>query len=181
MYEELAGCRELLTKYGGHMMAAGFSLEKENVEQFRRRLNENCTLKESDMREKVVIDMEMPFSCVTEDIVRELKYLEPFGNGNKKPVFAARKVELLGGQIFGKNRNVLKMRVKDAAGNETEAVYFGDTGRFCSCLEEQYGKEALKQFLSRRRSKMTLSVTYYPEVNEYMGSRTMQIVITHYQ
>lgn len=181
MYEELAGCRELLTKYGGHMMAAGFSLEKENVEQFRRRLNENCTLKESDMREKVVIDMEMPFSCVTEDIVRELKYLEPFGNGNKKPVFAARKVELLGGQIFGKNRNVLKMRVKDAAGNETEAVYFGDTGRFCSYLEEQYGKEALKQFLGRRRSKMTLSVTYYPEVNEYMGSRTMQIVITHYQ
>ena len=181
MYEELAACREVLTKYGGHKLAAGFSLKREDVERFRRMLNENCTLEESDMREKVVIDMELPFSCVTEDIVRELKYLEPYGKGNTKPVFAARKVELLGGQIFGKNKNVLKMRLRDGRGCEAEAVYFGDISRLCSYLEEHYGKAALKQFLSRRPSGMTLSVTYYPEVNEYMGNRTMQIVITHYQ
>ena len=181
MYEELAACREVLTKYGGHKLAAGFSLKREDVERFRKMLNENCTLEESDMREKVVIDMELPFSCVTEDIVRELKYLEPYGKGNTKPVFAARKVELLGGQIFGKHKNVLKMRLRDGRGCEAEAVYFGDISRLCSYLEEHYGKAALKQFLSRRPSGMTLSVTYYPEVNEYMGNRTMQIVITHYQ
>ena len=181
MYEALTQCRELLTKFGGHKLAAGFSLRRENVERFRKMLNENCTLTEQEMREKVVIDMEMPFSAVTESFVRELKYLEPFGKGNTKPVFAARKVELLSGQIIGKNKNVLRMNVKDAGGTVMEAIYFGDTERLCTCLEERYGAGALKQFLGRRQSGMMLSVTYYPEVNEYMGSRKMQIVITHYQ
>lgn len=181
MYEELSRCKDLLTKYGGHRLAAGFSLLREDVELFREMLNENCTLDEKDMCEKVVIDMEMPFSCVTEEVVQELKLLEPFGKGNTKPVFAGRKVELAGGRILGKNKNVLKMQVRDFAGNEAEAVYFGDVQQMLACLEARYGKEAVSHFLNGRKSGMTLSVTYYPEVNEYMGNRRMQIVITHYQ
>ena len=124
MYEELNKCKELLTKFGGHRLAAGLSLPKENVGKFREMLNKNCTLTEEEMKEKVTIDMEMPFGCVTEGLVKELELLEPFGKGNTKPVFAARDVTLLGARILGKNRNVLKLQVQDVNGCRIEAMLF---------------------------------------------------------
>ncbi len=181
MFEELSKCKELLTKFGGHKLAAGLSLKKENIEAFRRMLNENCTLTREDMTEKVVIDMELPFHCVTECFIRELSLLEPFGKGNTKPVFAARKAELLSGRILGKNRNVLKLRVCDASGTVIDAMYFNHVEDFLKKLEEHYGKDALDLMLSGKQSHISLSVTYYPELNAYMGRVTPQIVITHYQ
>lgn len=181
MFEELSKCKGLLTKFGGHKLAAGVSLEKENIEAFRRMLNENCTLTREDMTEKVVIDMELPFSCVTECFIRELSLLEPFGKGNTKPVFAARKVELLSGRILGKNRSVLKLRVCDASGTAIDAMYFNHVEDFLKKLEGRYGKEAVDIMMSGKQSHMSLSVTYYPELNAYMGRVTPQIIITHYQ
>lgn len=181
MYEELNRCSELLTKFGGHKLAAGFSLKKEHIGTLRRKLNENCTLTEDDMAEKVVIDMEMPFSCVTEDLIHELELLEPCGNGNKKPVFAMRKVSLLEGRVFGKNKNVLKLKVRDGYGTYMEAVYFGDIGKFAACLEERYGKGAWEQFLQNRRRDMEITMTYYPKINEYQGQKSLQITVTHYK
>ncbi len=181
MFEELSKCKELLTKFGGHKLAAGLSLKKENIEAFRHMLNENCTLTREDMTEKVVIDMELPFHCVTECFIRELSLLEPFGKGNTKPVFAARKAELLSGRILGKNRNVLKLRVCDASGTVIDAMYFNHVEDFLKKLEEHYGKDALDLMLSGKQSHISLSVTYYPELNAYMGRVTPQIVITHYQ
>lgn len=166
MYEELTKCKSVLTKYGGHPMAAGLSLEKENVEVLRKLLNEKCTLTEKELTEKVVIDMELPFSCVTEAFVEELSLLEPFGKGNTKPVFAARQVEIIQPRILGKNRNVIKARAIDAGRVEIDAMYFGDTEEFLRMLHSKGGR---------------LSITYYPGVNEYMGNRSLQIVITHYQ
>lgn len=181
MYEELSRCRDLLTKFGGHKLAAGMSLAKENIEELRRTLNDNCRLEPKDMAEKVVIDMELPFSCVTEELVEELTLLEPFGKGNTKPVFAARNVELISGRILGKNRNVLKLQVKDSSQTAMEAVCFRGAEQMLSLLEERYGKEAVDLLMKGRGSQMKLSVTYYPDMNEYMGKRTVQIVITHYQ
>ena len=182
MYEEMSKCQDLLTKYGGHKMAAGFSLKRENVDAFRKKLNENCNLTEEEMAEKVVIDMEMPFSCVTENLVEELSKLEPFGKGNTKPVFAARNVTLLSGRILGKNKNVLKLRVRDTSGTEIDAMCFNQVEKMLECLEEKYGERSVEELLSGRRNaeKMTLSLTYYPDINEYMGRVTPQIVITHY-
>lgn len=180
MFEELSKCKELLTKFGGHKLAAGLSLEKENIDAFRRMLNENCTLTEEDMTEKVVIDMELPFQCVTECFIQELSLLEPFGKGNTKPVFAARNVELLSGRILGKNRNVLKLRVCDAGGTAIDAMYFNHVEDFLKKLEERYGKDAVDAMLAGKRSHMSFSVTYYPELNAYMGRITPQIIITHY-
>lgn len=182
MYEEMSKCQDLLTKYGGHKMAAGFSLKRENVDAFRKKLNENCNLTEEEMAEKVVIDMEMPFSCVTENLVEELSKLEPFGKGNTKPVFAARNVALLSGRILGKNKNVLKLRVRDASGTEIDAMCFNQVEKMLEYLEEKYGERSVEELLSGRRNaeKMTLSLTYYPDINEYMGRVTPQIVITHY-
>ena len=181
MYEELSRCKDLLTKFGGHKLAAGMSLAKENIEELRRTLNDNCRLEPKDMAEKVVIDMELPLSCVTEELVEELTLLEPFGKGNTKPVFAARNEELISGRILGKNRNVLKLQVKDSSQTAMEAVCFRGAEQMLSLLEERYGKEAVDLLMKGRGSQMKLSVTYYPDMNEYMGKRTVQIVITHYQ
>lgn len=163
MYEELSRCKELLMRFGGHRQAAGLSMKRENLESFRKMINDYCTLTPQDLMEKVVIDMEMPFSCVTEGLIRELALLEPFGKGNTKPVFAARNVRLMDMRVMGRKKNVLKMRAVDANGNTVEAVYFGDV-----------------ENLSGRKDTL-LSITYYPTLNEYMGQATPQIVITHYQ
>ena len=137
MYEELNKCKEFLTKFGGHRLAAGLSLPKENVGKFREMLNKNCTLTEEEMKEKVTIDMEMPFGCVTEGLVKELELLEPFGKGNTKPVFAARDVTLLGARILGKNRNVLKLQVQDVNACRIEAMLFHHAEDVLGKLEEQ--------------------------------------------
>ena len=181
MYEELNKCKELLTKFGGHRLAAGLSLPKENVGKFREMLNKNCTLTEEEMKEKVTIDMEMPFGCVTEGLVKELELLEPFGKGNTKPVFAARDVTLLGARILGKNRNVLKLQVQDVNGCRIEAMLFHHADDFLGKLEEQYGKTEGEALLKGRGRQIRISMTYYPDINEYMGKKTPQIVVTHYR
>ena len=166
MYEELTGCGDLLTKFGGHPMAAGLSLDKENVEKFKRRLNDQCTLSEEELTEKVVIDMELPFAAITEHFIEELEYLEPFGKGNTKPVFAARGVAMQHVKIIGKNKNVAKATAIDAAGNRMEAICFHDAQEFAKQCERNNGK---------------MSITFYPGINEFRGERQIQIVITHYR
>ena len=181
MYEELNKCKEFLTKFGGHRLAAGLSLPKENVGKYREMLNKNCTLTEEEMKEKVTIDREMPFGCVTEGLVKELELLEPFGKGNTKPVFAARDVTLLGARILGKNRNVLKLQVQDVNGCRIEAMLFHHADDFLGKLEEQYGKTEVEALLKGRGRQIRISMTYYPDINEYMGEKTPQIVVTHYR
>lgn len=166
MYEELCKCRELLEKFGGHPMAAGLSLDKENVEKFKRRLNDQCTLSEEELTEKVVIDMELPFAAITEHFIEELEYMEPFGKGNTKPVFAARGVAMQHVKIIGKNKNVAKATAIDAAGNRMEAICFHDAQEFAKQCERNNGK---------------MSITFYPGINEFRGERQIQIVITHYR
>lgn len=181
MYEELTKVKRLLTKFGGHALAAGVSMEQENVEVFRKMLNIQCMLTQKDLTEKVTIDMELPFHCVNEEFVQELELLEPFGKGNTKPVFAGRNIELLSGRILGKNKNVLKMQVKDVNQTVIDAMYFGNIDDFLSYLDIKYGKGASNAFLAGRKEGLKLSLTYYPGINEYMGKKTPQIVVTHYQ
>ena len=181
MYEELNKCKSVLTKYGGHALAAGVSMEKDSVDEFRAMLNDNCVLTAKDLTEKVVIDMELPFSCVTEKFVDELELLEPFGKGNTKPVFAGRNVELISGRILGKNKNVLKLQAKDSTGIMLDAMYFGNIEDFLEAVDHKYGYGAAKGLLSGRSSGIRMSITYYPGINDYMGRVTPQIVITHYQ
>ena len=181
MYEEMNKCRNLFVKFGGHKLAAGLTLKKENIEKFRQDINAVCTLTETDMTEKVSIDMQMPFSCVTEELLEELKLLEPFGKGNTKPVFAEKNVSIVSCRLIGKNRNMLRMRLCDGAGTDMDAVYFGDAVGFLEEVGERYGKTVRDHFFEDGYRRIRLSVTYYPSVNEYMGQKTMQIVVTHYQ
>ena len=165
MFAEMSRCRELFTKYGGHKLAAGLSLEEENVEVFRKRINELADLTEEDLQMKVSIDMRLPFPYINEELIHELKILEPFGKGNGKPLFAESKLRVIQPRIFGKNRNVLKCRLEDQQGNQMEAVYFGEV------------EDCLRQM----EKKQIMSFTYYPSINEYMGRRTIQLTIVNYQ
>lgn len=181
MYDELNKCKNLLTKFGGHKLAAGLSLPKENVEHFRQEINAVCVLEEEEMREKVSIDMQLPFSRITEELILELELLEPFGKGNPKPVFAEKQVKVITARLIGKNQNMLKMQLQDSYGTCVEAVYFGDTSAFLDEVEQHYGKEVRERFFAGACQRISLSVTYYPGINEYMGKRRVQIVLTHYQ
>ena len=140
MYEELCKCEEYLTQFGGHPMAAGFSLKEADIDAFRRKLNEVCTLTEEELRPKVVIDVPMPISYITERLVNQLGCLEPFGKGNEKPVFADRNLVIERLRICGKEGRVFQMKVRNAAGVSMDAVYFGDAEDLLLPLTEKYGK-----------------------------------------
>ena len=180
MYEGLNRCKDLLTKFGGHRLAAGMSLEEEKIGEFRQRLNELSGLTEEDMIEKVSIDMQMPLSVVGEEFIQEISLLEPFGKGNPKPLFAEKEIEILSGRILGKNHNVMKLRVKSKEGIEIDAMYFGDIEKFREDMGAKYGERAVEEMLSGRRTGMKISAAYYPEINEYMGKKTVQITISKY-
>lgn len=165
MYEKLCECKEYLTKFGGHPMAAGLSLEEENVETFRRKLNESSGLSQDDLVEKVSIDVPMPIHYIRKDLVRELSLLEPFGKGNEKPLFAQKNLWISQLRVFGKNRNVVKMRLTDENGYPMDGVYFGDGDAF---VEEARGKQKI-------------AIVYYPDINVYQGRESLQVIIRHYQ
>lgn len=165
MFEELSKVGELFTKFGGHPMAAGMSLPRENLAKLRKQLNENCRLTEDDMIEKVSIDIAMPIQYINEGFIEELKVLEPFGNGNSKPLFAERDFHVLRSQILGKNKNTVKIYGVNSAGCHMEGLYFGEPEELIKLLEK----------------KDNLSITYYPTVNEFRGQKTLQIMIQDFQ
>ena len=164
MYEELVKCSDLLMQFGGHPMAAGLSMEEKNVELFRRRLNDNCTLTEQDLIPKILIDVPMPISYLSKKLTEQLKVLEPFGKGNSKPLFAQKNLRAVGIRVFGRNRNVAKMLLIDGNGIKMDAVYFGEAQEFVDFVQ----------------AHDTISVTYYPEINVFQGRENLQVVIKNY-
>lgn len=164
MYEELVKCSDLLTQFGGHPMAAGLSMEEKNVELFRRRLNDNCTLTEQDLIPKIMIDVPMPISYLSKKLTEQLKVLEPFGKGNSKPLFAQKNLRAVGIRFLGRNRNVAKMLLIDENGIKMDAVYFGEAQEFVDFVQ----------------AHDTISVTYYPEINVFQGRENLQVVIKNY-
>lgn len=165
MYQGLCEVSDLLVKFGGHPMAAGLSIEESDIDEFRRRLNENAKLTEDDFVPQIWIDVPMPFEYVNEKIVDELKGLEPFGQGNEKPLFAQKSLTIRNVRVLGKNRNVVKMNLVTNTGHPFDGLLFADGGRF---LEEQTGQN-------------TIDMIYYPDVNEYNGTRTLQAIIKNYK
>ncbi len=166
MFEEMSRCKELYTRYGGHPMAAGVSMPEENVETFRARLNELCSLSEDDLTEIVHIDIALPFQYVSERLVEELRLLEPFGKGNEKPVFAARNVQILESRVLGRSQNVLRLKLRDESGYDLDGIYFHDE---------------MQEVLQDLQRVSKLHILYYPEINEYRGRRTLQVRVLDYR
>lgn len=181
MYEGLNRVKHLLSKFGGHKMAAGLSMPEENLEQFRKEINEKSGITPEDLNEKIAIDMQLPFECVNEKFIGELAVLEPFGKGNARPVFAERQVQVESARILGKNKNVLKLQVKDLHGTRMDAMYFGDVNTFVEYVREKFGDIACECLLRGHGHGIVMAFTYYPDINEYQGVRTPQMVIQNYK
>lgn len=181
MYDEMTKCNELFTKYGGHKLAAGLSLPEENVELFRKALNNNCTLTDADFEEKVLIDVPMPMDYATIELVRELELLEPFGNGNPKPQFAHKDIKLISGRILGTNKNVGKYLVESAERKRFDMMYFGDLEAFDLFLRKKFGLDKVGRLYSGGTEGIEISVVYYPDINEYRGNESLQMVMKYYQ
>lgn len=165
MFEELVKCRQYLERFGGHPMAAGLSLKEDNLEALKKALNENCTLTPEDYICKRWIDVPMPLGYITKELIRGFSVLEPFGKGNEKPLFAEKDIRVLKLRTVGQNGNAVKLSVQDKSGCQMDAIYFGDAAAFMG--EVQTGS--------------VLSVLYYPSINEYRGTESLQITISGYR
>lgn len=180
MYDKMSECKELYTKYGGHKLAAGVSMPEENVEKFRDYLNTHCELSPEDFEEKILIDVPMPMSYVTPAFVRQLSVLEPFGNGNPKPVFAQKNLKICKGRILGKNSNVGKYLVKDETDRQYDMVYFGNMELWHDFLTEHFGEDERRRLYLTGSDRIRISVIYYPDINVYQGKESLQMVMRDY-
>ena len=164
MFEALYEVKDIFEKFGGHHMAAGMSLKKDRLDEFRKRLNKNSKLTKEDFIQKIWIDVPLPFSYISLDFVRELEKLEPYGNKNEKPKFARKGIKILSKNILGKNKNVVKMVLEDD-GTRLDGIYFCDGEAF---FEELKGNNEI-------------DIIYYPDINEYGGRESLQVIITGYK
>lgn len=180
MFTELSAFRNLFLRFGGHKMAAGLTMEKKNLEILREGLNARCTLTQTQLMPLVMIDAAMPLGYISEEVIADLEKLEPFGRANEKPLFAQQHLSVLRLSRIGKNRNVVKMSVMGPEGIIMDALYFGDTDVFFDFLEEEYGRDNVAAALRGMRNTIDIGVTYYPQINEFQGKRSLQIVIQNY-
>ena len=181
MYEELCKCRELLEKFGGHPMAAGLSLPEENVDKFREKINACANLTEDDLIPKIKIDIPMPAAYADAGLIREFAVLEPFGKANIKPQFADKNLSITKAFVVGKNQNVLRLNLLTAAGEAVSAVYFGDIEAFKAYYAEKYGSAEVEKAFRGQINKLRIMIVYYPEINEYNGVESVQVIIRNYQ
>lgn len=181
MFEKLQACRELMRRFGGHAMAAGLTVPAENLPLLRERLNRESGLTEEDLIPVVRIDAAMPLEYISEELIQQLDLLEPFGQANSKPLFAEKSFQVRRISIVGKKRQVIRLYVQNQTGALMDAIYFGDPEEFASQIQERFGKEAWSQALLGRQNPICLMLAYYPSVNEYMGQKSLQIVVEHYR
>lgn len=177
MFDELTKVSGLFTKYGGHPMAAGLSMPEENVEVFRRRLNELSSLTQEDLAEKIHIDVALPLSYLNPEFIGQLRLLEPCGKGNVKPVFADKGLAIMRAFIVGRNRNVLRLHLKGSDGVVTEGVYFGGAEEFLQYFRERFGDGEVEAALEGRENAIRFAAIYEPSVNDYNGGNTVQAII----
>lgn len=180
MFEELSKCKHLLTRFGGHAMAAGMSLEEENVDLLRNTLNRNCRLSAEDLIQKIWIDVAMPFEYASVGLVEQLKVLEPFGKGNERPVFAEKNVSILNLKVVGEKGNVIRMKMANSSGCIMQGVCFEEGEKMLSYLREKFGSEDVEKALAGMPNRIRLNVIYYPRINTYRGYQDVEVTIERY-
>ena len=182
MFEKLSECRDYLDKFGGHPMAAGLSLKEENIDSFRKALNDNSGLTEENLIKKVYIDIKMPFYYISEHIIHQIECLEPFGKANEKPVFAESDVKITEARILGENKNVLKLKLVTDVGGTIEGICFKNTmEELLNQIKEKYGMDEVDKMFERRENAVRLRIIYYPSINNYKGIKTLQVTINNFE
>ena len=178
MYEELNKCSDLLVKFGGHPMAAGLSLKEEDVDELRRRLNENTTLSDEDLVEKVYLDARMPLSYLNQRLVEELDRLDPFGNQNEKPVFGASDIPVVSAREIGKEGQYLKFTLRTENGGTIDALMFRGCEDFKDRFYDKFGESKYRDMFSRRGADVKLTFTFYPNLNTFRDETKVQVMIS---
>lgn len=181
MYEEMSRIKECFDKFGGHPMAAGLSMQEDRIEEFRKKLNDNAALTEEDFVKRIHIDIALPVSYLSEDLIREFDMLEPYGTDNKKPLFAQKNLHICGVRELGTGGRTLKLYLKDDTGYPAEAIYFGDVAAFYRAVADAAGEQELLRMKQGQRHQVGITCTYYPEINEWNGCRNIQIIIKNYR
>ena len=177
MFENLSQVKDLLLKFGGHKMAAGLSIEKENIEELRTRLNEKCTLTEEDLMKKIEVDSELPFKFATFGLVNDLKKLEPFGVGNKKPIFAGKDIQINRIKILGKEGKAIRLEMTDESGFKMQGIMFNKSKRFMKFLSDKFGQDEIDKAMEGVTNEIKLMLLYYPNINEFNGRQYLQLII----
>lgn len=180
MFEKLSEQKELLLAFGGHPMAAGLSLPEENVSLLAERLNEAAGLTQEELTPKLYLDAVLPFAEITEDLMGELERLEPFGNGNPKPVFASSGVTVSGIRRIGKDGNSMRLQLTDTQGISLTGLFFQDADGLEDYLTEEFGADTVRE-LYRGRRKIRLTLAFSPGVDEYRGEKNSKIIIEKYK
>ena len=181
MYEKINEVGELLITYGGHPMAAGLSLKKDNLKEVYEHMTKNTGLTEDDLIPNRYIDMHLPLNFVNFDLVNELNLLEPYGKGNARPVFAERKIRVKKVSILGQNNNVLKFDLLNNENRLIEGIYFGDVDEFSNYYIDKFGESSWENGLRGLDNDLLLDIIYYPNINEWMNNKTLQVVIQGYR
>mgnify|MGYP000927215404 CR=1 FL=1 len=181
MFEEIMKTKDLLLSCGGHPMAAGLSLNLDNLNAFREKLNEESSLTKEDLTPKVYMDMHLPLDYISFSLVEDLKLLEPYGKGNPKPSFGEKSIRVKRAFILGSNQNVLKLVLLTNSGRTIEGIYFGDIEEFETRISYKFGSSELDKLYSGIENNIELDIVYVPNINEYMGKRSLQVYIKHYR
>ena len=183
MFEELNQCKDILSKFGGHPMAAGLSLPKDRLLELRERLNENVSLSEEDLQEKVSIDLVLSFDRINYSLIQEISFLEPYGKGNTRPLFVEKNVRVIKATIIGKNRNVLRMTVAspDQPSLRFNAMLFHKIDVFEELVINRYGQSELDAIYTGNGTSISMDMTFYPDINEYNGIQTIQLIIQNFR
>lgn len=181
MYENMCACRDLFTKFGGHPMAAGLSLPEENIDLFRKRINETCPLTVEEVCPVIHIDMAMPVGYATTELVHQFSLLAPFGKDNPSPLFADRNLSVKRMWVLGKNKNVLRMTMEPEGGQPVSVIYFGDIQAFQDYIVQQYGAKELEYALHGQKNEIRLSIVYSPKIDDYQGNENLQLEMKCYR
>lgn len=181
MFEELIKCKDILSNFGGHPMAAGLSLSIDNIDALRKKLNENTKLSEEDLIPKITLDMGMPLDNINYKFITDLSLLEPFGKGNPKPIFGEKNAKLVNARIIGQNHNVLKLKLLSKNNKYIEGIFFGDIEKFQNIVIDKFGSSEMNKMYNGLDNNIYLDIAFYPDINEYNGNVNIQIVIQYFR
>ena len=181
MYDEMVKCADLFEHFGGHPMAAGLSIARDNLDEFRRRINANANLTQDDFVEKVKIDVPMPMYYPTLELAREFELLAPYGNGNPRPLFMDKCVKIARMWVVGKNQNVLKLSIRTSAGTIAEGIYFGNIPGFMEYVSGKFGEQQLENAKNGRDNNIELAIVYSLKINIFRDIENLQFEIRYYK
>ena len=179
MFAHMEACGELFSRFGGHAMAAGFSLPEENIGVLRKTLNEGSGLTDDDLLPTVQLDAAMPPEYATPELIREWDGLGPFGTGFARPLFGRGGLLLENVRVLGQNRNALRLRFRGESGRSFEGIWFGDVRIWEKFLSETFGEKCFTM-LERGQTKVRIALAYEPVLHEYEGRKSLQFQIRHF-